>query len=64
MVVHATAQRPFSITLHGIGGHGYDRQSGKARLLANVPGGRVAIHHRHLAIHKHAIKVSIFSKNV
>ncbi|MNV76343.1 hypothetical protein D3C71_1696900 [compost metagenome] len=64
MVVHAAFERTLAVTVHGVGGHGDHWQIAEARLLANLPSGRVAIHYRHLAIHQHAIKIAILAEDI
>jgi hypothetical protein len=59
IVVHAGGQAQFAIAFHGIGGHGDDRQVPTlcrlAFLTAQLPGGGIAIHAGHLAVHQDGI---------
>ena len=38
--------------------------NGKARLLADKLGGRITVHHRHLAIHQDAVEVGVLRQQV
>ena len=53
VVVHAGIEAALAVALHGVGGHGDDDDAAIGRLgAADLFGGLVAVHHRHLAIHK------------
>ena len=56
--VHPGRQAEFTVTAHGIGGHGQHRQPGPAWVGADMPARRQAIHHRHLHIHQHQLEIS------
>jgi hypothetical protein len=58
-IVHPGVQAFFLVAHHGIGSHGDHWQAGITRILAQLARRLVAIHHRHLAIHQHAV-IGIF----
>ena len=55
--VHAAFHGVAAILIEGIGGHGKDRNSGQSGIFqsADLPGGGIAVHDRHLHIHQHQI---------
>ncbi len=55
--IHACAQGPLPIAGHGIGGHGDDGQLDEAFLGTNLAGRFITVHHRHLAVHQHAVEM-------
>ena len=57
--IHAGIETALFITRHGVGSHGDDRQfcTASLRQATDMNGRLQAIHHRHLAIHQHQIKV-------
>ena len=56
VVVHAGSQGLFPVPGHGVGGHGDDGQGLKPGVLAEAPGGLVAVHDRHLHVHEHRVE--------
>ncbi len=53
MVVHAGCQNAGAVFDHRVGRHGNDRQRTVPRRPADRPGGREAVHDRHLHVHQH-----------
>ena len=55
--VHAAFQCVAAILVKGVGGHGNDRERCPGRVVqrADLPGGGIAVHDRHLHIHQHQI---------
>ena len=55
--VHAAFHGAAAILIEGVGGHGKDRDPGQSGVFqrADLPGGGIAIHDRHLNIHQHQI---------
>ena len=55
MGVHARLQRVPDVLRKGVGGHGDDGDGPGQRMpqLPDGPGGLVAVHHRHLHVHKY-----------
>ena len=64
VIVHADGQGAFAITRHGVGCHGNHRQVLQGCVGADVPCGLVAVHHRHLAVHQHAVKTGVVRQQV
>ncbi|MNT40022.1 hypothetical protein D3C72_1763140 [compost metagenome] len=64
MVHHAGLDHLLPVTGHGVGRHGDDGQAGKLRQRAQVAGGRVAVHHGHLAVHEHAVEPRVCGEQV
>ena len=52
MIVHAGRKTALAIGLHRVGRHGHDGQVGMARIAAQLPRGRFAVHDRHLHVHQ------------
>ena len=55
VIVHAGFDTEVTVALHGIGRHGNDRNAGHifpGRPVADLTGGFIAIHFRHLAVHQ------------
>ena len=55
--IHAAFQCVAAVLVEGVGGHGKDWELCPGRVIqcADLPGGGVAVHHRHLHIHQHQI---------
>ena len=64
VVAHAGFDHLVAVAGHGIGGHGDDGDLRQGQVLANLAGGGVAVHDRHLAVHQHAIKAIVPGQNV
>ena len=63
MVVHASIQHLFLVARHGVGRQGNDGQAVEGGVLANLPRGGVAVHHGHLAVHQHPVKVRVLGQD-
>ncbi len=60
MVVHANVQAALALIFHGMGCHGQNGQTRKARQGSQPTGGLHAIHHGHLYVHQDHIKAAIW----
>ena len=55
VVIHARSKAALPVGIHGVGGHGDHRQVLQAWVLAQLPGGGLSVHHRHLHVHQHNV---------
>ena len=55
MVVHALGETLIALLGHRLRGHRDDRQAVVARIRPDLPGGLVAVHHRHLHVDQHDV---------
>src|ERR1700757_5349618 len=57
MVVHAGGETHFTVTIHGVGGHGDDGKRSEAGNGTDGLGGGDAIHDRHLHVHQDQVVI-------
>ena len=62
VVVHTSLQASFAVPLHGVGGHGDDRQFGPFRVGAYETSGLEPVHLRHLHVHKNQVEVLLLQQ--
>ncbi len=64
IAVHPGGQAPLTVALHGIGGHGDNRQMAAGRFfpLANRRRRLEAVHLRHLNVHQHQIERRVLQR--